>query len=286
MAKRQEVVKKIEVIKSPKDILDEILPTRYRLKCKNQVQKEFATLINDHEIVIASGPAGVGKSYVAVARALELLQNRTSPYSQIIISTPAEEAGENLGYLPGNLREKMEPYLASTFDVFDKIIGKKKRIELEEAEILLIQPLGFIRGKSIDNTILIMEEAQNMTPMQMKTLLTRIGDNSKFIISGDLDQSDRFKNPKHTGLYDAIQRHKNVSTIGFMEFGDDEENFVRNPIIKKILDNYKVDITIEEVNASKRGNNKTVRVEPRVIKHSKLGLITRIKLWFRKNFKR
>lgn len=288
MAKRQEVVKKIEVIKSPKDILDEILPTRYRLKCKNQVQKEFATLISDYEIVIASGPAGVGKSYVAVARALELLQNKTSPYDKIIISTPAEEAGENLGYLPGNLREKMEPYLASTFDVFDKIIGKKKRLELEEAEILLIQPLGFIRGKSIDNTILIMEEAQNMTPMQMKTLLTRIGDNSKFIISGDLDQSDRFKNPKHSGLYDAIHRHKNVSTIGFIEFEDTEENFVRNPIIKKILDNYKETLTIEEVDASKKSKvSKTVNVKPRVVRHdNRFRLFSKIKAWFKKNFKR
>ena len=131
-----------------------------------------------------------------------------------------------------------------------------------------------------------MEEAQNMTPMQMKTLLTRIGNNSKFIISGDLDQSDRFKNPKHSGLYDALQKHRNIPAIGFIEFDDTEENFVRNPIIKRILDNYKVDSTIEEVNASKRGNNKTVRVEPRVVKHTSKGLITRINLWFRKNFKR
>lgn len=241
---------KQEIEKSSKDVLNDVLPTRYRLKCKNHIQKDFANLITDKEIVIASGPAGVGKSYVAVARALELLQNKTNNYNTIVISTPAEEAGENLGYLPGNLREKMEPYLASTLDIFDKIIGKKNRLELEEAHILKIEPLGFIRGKSIDNTILIMEEAQNMSPTQMKTLLTRIGENSKFIISGDLDQSDRFKNPTHSGLYDAINRHNNIDDIAFIKF--ETKDIVRNPLITKILDNYKNDNIIKNTESDKK----------------------------------
>jgi phosphate starvation-inducible PhoH-like protein len=290
MAKKQKEVKK------PQETISEILPTRYRLKCKNHIQKDFAKVITEKEIIIASGPAGVGKSYVSVARAIELLQNKTSPYKTIIISTPAEEVGENLGYLPGNLREKMDPFLASTLDIFDKIIGKKKRLELEESEIIQIQPLGFIRGKSIDNTILLMEEAQNMSTNQMKTLLTRIGENTKFIISGDLDQSDRYRDIKQSGLYDAIERHKDVEEIGFISF--ESKHIVRNPLITKILDNYKNDTKFNGVDASK-----VIRVEPRMVnevgkksskdKESKIepyypeyvSPSERISNWFKKNFK-
>lgn len=206
-------------------------------KCKNKTQKDLLTLINKKDLVIASGPAGVGKSYVTVARALELLKDKTTPYKRVIISKPAIEADEHHGFVPGSLREKMEPYVASTLDIIDELIGKQNRLALEEQGILLIQPLAFIRGKSINNTILVMEEAQNMTPKQMKTLLTRIGHDSKFIISGDLDQSDKFQNVTQSGLYDAIKRHKNIDEIGFIEFTGDE--IVRHPVISKILANYK-----------------------------------------------
>lgn len=207
-------------------------------KCRNKVQKDLLALINKKEIVIASGPAGVGKSYVTVARALELLKDKASPYKKIIISKPAIEADEHHGFIPGNLREKMEPYVASTLDIIDELIGKQNRLALEENDVLLIQPLAFIRGKSINNTILVMEEAQNMTPKQMKTLLTRIGHDSKFVISGDLEQSDKFQNEKQSGLYDAIKRHKNIDEIGFIEFTENE--IVRHPVISKILANYKI----------------------------------------------
>ena len=206
-------------------------------KCRNKVQKDLLTLINKKEIVIASGPAGVGKSYVTIARALELLKDKASLHKKIIITKPAVEADEHHGFIPGNLREKMEPYVASTLDIIDELIGKQNRLALEEQGVLLVQPLAFIRGKSINNTILVMEEAQNMTPKQMKTLLTRIGHDSKFIISGDLDQSDKFQNVTQSGLYDAIKRHKNIDEIGFIEFTTDE--IVRHPVISKILANYK-----------------------------------------------
>ena len=136
------------------------------------------------------------------------------------------------------MREKMDPFIASTLDIFDKILGKHNRRKMEDLEILEIQPLAYIRGKSIDNSILIMEEAQNMSPNQMKTLLTRIGENSKFIISGDLDQSDRYKNITQSGLYDAIKKHINIPEIGIIEFSNDD--IVRNPVISKILANYKM----------------------------------------------
>lgn len=221
--------------KAPFDITA-LLHTREDLKCKNKTQKELITAINEKEIVIAAGPAGVGKSYVTIARAIELLKSKNNTFSKIIVCTPAVEAEEKLGFLPGDMREKMDPYLASSMDIFDKIIGKANRMKLEELGLLEVQALAYIRGKSIDNTILILEEAQNMSPSQMKTLLTRIGDNSKFIISGDLDQSDRYKNANQSGLYDALMKHRNVPDIGFVEFSIDE--IVRNKVISKILANY------------------------------------------------
>lgn len=219
--------------------VNKIIPKKVSLKCKNVKQKEYANLIRDNEIVFCSGPAGVGKSYVAIAVALQLLQDSSNSYNKILIVKPAVEAEENLGFLPGNLKEKMEPYLASSIDIVDKIIGKDNRCKLEQSEELMAEPLGFIRGKSIDNSILLMEEAQNMSPFQMKTLLTRIGYNTKYVVSGDMDQSDRYRDITKTGLYDAMNRHRNVTELGFFEFS--ENDIVRNPLITKILSNYKKD---------------------------------------------
>jgi len=236
MAKKQNTttVRKTAKVSS----VNEILPKKVQLKCKNVKQKEYATLIREKEIVFCSGPAGVGKSYVAMAVALQLVQNTSNSFNRILIVKPAVEAEESLGFLPGDLKEKMAPYMASSIDIVDKIIGKDNRFKLEECEDLMVEPLGFIRGKSIDNAVLLMEEAQNMSPSQMKTLLTRIGYNSKYIISGDMDQSDKYRRIEQTGLYDAIHRHKNIKEIGFFEF--DEGDIVRNPLITKIINNYKI----------------------------------------------
>jgi phosphate starvation-inducible PhoH-like protein len=216
-----------------------ILTKRVPLKCKNVKQKEYANLIKEKEIIFCSGPAGVGKSYVAMAVALKLLQDGDNSFNKILIVKPAVEAEENLGFLPGDLKEKMAPHMASSIDIVDKIIGKPNRLKLEESEEIMIEPLGFLRGKSIDNSILVMEEAQNMSPSQMKTLLTRIGYGSKYIISGDMDQSDKYKDSKQSGLYDAINRHKFIEELGFFEFN--ENDIVRNPLITKMLINYKVE---------------------------------------------
>tara|TARA_R110000851_G_scaffold158676_6_gene301755 strand:+ start:100 stop:828 length:729 start_codon:yes stop_codon:yes gene_type:complete len=214
-----------------------ILPKKVTLKCKNVKQKEFANLIKEKEITFCAGPAGVGKSYVAIAIALQLIQDSSNSINKMLIVNPAVEAEENLGFLPGNLKEKMAPYMASSIDIIDKIIGKSIRLQLEESEELILEPLGFIRGKSFDNSVLLMEEAQNMSPSQMKTLLTRIGYNSKYIISGDMDQSDKYRDSTLSGLYDAMNRHVNIDEIGFFEF--DENDIVRNPLITKIVNNYK-----------------------------------------------
>lgn len=222
---------------NPKADLNQLITFFTPFKCKNKTQKDLINLITDKDIILATGPAGVGKSYVTVARALELLKASGNKYTKIIVSKPAVEADEEHGFIPGTIREKMEPYIASTMDNFDDLIGKQNRLTLEDAGYLEVQPQAFIRGKSIKNTILLMEEAQNMTPKQVKTLLTRIGENSKFILSGDLEQSDKFRNPRQSGLYDAIHRHTNIPEIGFIEFTEDE--IVRHPIISKILANYK-----------------------------------------------
>jgi len=218
---------------------NKIIGSKVRLKCKNAKQKDYANLIKEKEVVICSGPAGTGKSYVSIAVAIELLQNTSNSYNKILIVKPAVEAEENLGFLPGYIKEKMAPYLASSIDIVDKILGKATRIALEASEDLMAEPLGFIRGKTIDNAILIMEEAQNMSPSQMKTLLTRIGYNAKYVISGDMDQSDKYSNVKQSGLYDAMLKHKNVEEVGMFEF--DENDIVRNPLISKLLRNYKKD---------------------------------------------
>ena len=199
-------------------VVNKILTEKYRLKCKNEAQKEYARIISEYEITIAYGPSGTGKSFVSIARAIELLQNVSNNYTRIIISKPAVEADEKLGFMPGTEREKLEPHISSSLDIFDKIVGKYNRTRLEERECLIIQPLGFIRGKSIDNAIIIIEEAQNLSPSQCKAILTRIGTNSKLILSGDLDQSDRYKNVRDSGLFDIIMKHQNIPEIGFFEF--------------------------------------------------------------------
>ena len=291
MARRNEK-QRIDKVEEPVPSINkvnEILPTRHRLKCKNHKQKEFANLITDKEIVIATGPAGVGKSYVAIARAIELLQNTSNQYHKIVLINPAVEADEKLGYLPGTVREKLDPFVGSSIDIIDKIVGPSNRVKLEEEGILAVGALGFIRGKSIDNTILVMEEAQNMSPNQMKTLLTRIGYNSKFIISGDLDQSDRYSDFRQSGLYDAVHRHKQVEEIGFIEFYEYE--IVRNPLISKLLDNYK-NVTQKPVPTPPPSRiikeGQTIVTKPRMIggkNKKKSKFMRKLSIWFKKNFK-
>jgi phosphate starvation-inducible PhoH-like protein len=219
---------------------------------------------------------------VAIARAIELLQNKSNPHEKLIITTPAVEAEEKHGFLPGDLKEKMEPYMASSIDIIDKIMGKAARVKLEELEIIKVEPLAFIRGKTIDDSIVIVEEVQNMSPHQVKTLLTRIGANSKYVLSGDLDQSDRYKNVTHSGLYDVMNRHRNIDEIGFFEF--ETEDIVRNPIISKILDNYDVvtnDVSTIRVEVAKP------KIKPQLqhTKPKKNKLLRKLKIFFKRKFK-
>jgi phosphate starvation-inducible PhoH-like protein len=205
-------------------------------KFLTQSQREYYDKLRRNQITVCSGPAGVGKSFIAMKAAVDLLAEHDSPYEKIIIVRPAVEAEEKLGSLPGNVEEKLDPYIFPSYYLLNKIIGKESREKLKSLEVIEVFALAYMRGMNIDNSILIFEEAQNATPKQMKLLLTRIGTDSKFFISGDLEQTDRYKDKKHSGLWDALERLRNMSEVGVHQFGD--EDVVRNPIITELLKRY------------------------------------------------
>jgi phosphate starvation-inducible PhoH-like protein len=207
-----------------------------REKFLTNSQKEYWDVLDRNEITLCFGPAGVGKSYIAMKKAVDLLHDDDNKYEKIIIVRPAVEAEEKLGSLPGGLEEKLDPYIFPSYYLLNKIIGKECREKLKDEGYIEVAALAYMRGWNVDNTILIFEEAQNATPAQMKLLLTRIGFNTKFFISGDLEQSDKFKDKTKSGLYDAKVRLDGVKNIGVFEFGD--KDIVRNPIIGQILKRY------------------------------------------------
>ena len=221
---------------SKKDYNNSLVTKKIRNKFLTESQKDYYELLINNQIVLCSGPAGVGKSYISMKAAVDLLLDPANSYEKLVIVRPAVEAEEKLGSLPGNVEEKLDPYIFPSYYLLNKIIGKEAREKLKEAEIIEVFALAYMRGMNIDNTILIFEEAQNSTPNQMKLLLTRIGYNSKFFISGDLEQTDRYKDKKQSGLWDALQRFKSVDDVGVFEFSD--KDVVRNPIISKLLKRY------------------------------------------------
>ena len=236
MQRKKEEVKPREVYVNKKDLINSIVTKRQRKKFLTDSQKEYYDILCKNQITICSGPAGVGKSFVAMRAAIDLLCDPENGYEKIIIVRPAVEAEEKLGSLPGNVEEKLDPYIFPSYYLMNKIIGKEAREKLKEVEIIEVFALAYMRGMNIDNSILIFEEGQNATPKQMKLLLTRIGFNSKFFISGDLEQTDRYKDKTHSGLYDALMKFKDVEDIGVFSF--DNKDIIRNHLINKILDKY------------------------------------------------
>jgi phosphate starvation-inducible PhoH-like protein len=223
-------------VRTKKDIINIVIPRPTKEKFLTENQRTYYENLTKNQITICSGPAGVGKSYIAMKAAVDLLRDTNNSYEKIMIVRPAVESEEKLGSLPGTLEEKLDPYISPSYYLLNKLIGKENREKLIELELIEVQALAFIRGWNIDNTILIFEEAQNSTPNQMKLLLTRIGFNSKFFISGDLEQTDRYKDKTQTGLWDAIKKFRDMDDIGIFEF--DENDIVRNPLITKILKKY------------------------------------------------
>lgn len=212
------------IIKKPKD------------KFLTKSQEEYWDVLDKNQITFCFGPAGVGKSYIAMKKAVDLLWDNENKYEKIIIVRPAVEAEEHLGSLPGGLEEKLDPYIYPSYYLLNKIIGKEAREKLKDEGIIEVAALAYMRGWNVDNTILVFEEAQNATPSQIKLLITRIGYNSKFFISGDLEQSDKYKDKTKSGLYDAKKRLEGVNGIGLYEFSNND--VVRNPIITEILKKY------------------------------------------------
>ena len=226
LEKKTTVKEKIRsIIKKPKE------------KFLTKSQEEYWKVLEKNQITFCFGPAGVGKSYIAMKKAVDLLWDENNKYEKIIIVRPAVEADEKLGSLPGGIEEKLDPYIFPSYYLLNKIIGKEPREKLKDEGFIEVAALAYMRGWNVDNTILVFEEAQNATPAQIKLLITRIGYNSKFFISGDLEQSDKYKDKTQSGLYDAKKRFKNVNQIGFYEFTDPND-IVRNPIITEILKRY------------------------------------------------
>ena len=225
-----------KIVKTKKQLICSIIKKKTKQKFLSESQKEYYEKLISNQITICSGPAGVGKSFIAMKCAIDLLSDPQNSYEKIIIVRPAVEAEEKLGSLPGNVEEKLDPYIFPSYYLLNKIIGKETREQLKEIESIEIFALAYMRGMNIDNSILIFEEAQNSTPSQMKLLVTRIGFNSKFFISGDLEQFDRHKDKTQTGLWDAMKKFRELPSIGVHEFG--ENDIVRNPLITQILKRY------------------------------------------------
>jgi phosphate starvation-inducible PhoH-like protein len=203
------------------------------VKARTLNQKRLVEANDTHDIVFAIGPAGTGKTYTAVALAVRALKDKT--IKKIIITRPAVEAGENLGFLPGDLKEKIDPYLRPIYDALEDMIAPEKLKSFLEKNTIEIAPLAYMRGRTLDNAFILLDEAQNTTPMQIKMFLTRMGPSSKIIITGDRSQVDLPKNQK-SGLEDAIIKLNKIKGIKFIEL--DGRDVVRHPLVVEILEAY------------------------------------------------
>ncbi|HZK87992.1 MAG TPA: PhoH family protein [Anaerovoracaceae bacterium] len=200
------------------------------LKPKTIGQKEYVSSIRNKDMVFGIGPAGTGKTYIAVAMAINAYKNKE--VQKIILARPAVEAGERLGFLPGDLQEKVDPYLRPIYDALYDILGRESTIRLKEKEIIEIVPLAYMRGRTLDNAFIILDEAQNTTKEQMKMFLTRLGFGSKAVINGDITQID-LPIGKKSGLIEVISILKNIPDIDFCFLTD--VDVVRHDLVRKIV---------------------------------------------------
>lgn len=203
------------------------------VRAKTANQKLMATTSEQNDILFAIGPAGTGKTYTAVALAVRALKNKA--VRKIILTRPAVEAGESLGFLPGDLKEKIDPYLRPLYDALDDMIPSDKLSYYMANRIIEIAPLAYMRGRTLDNAFILLDEAQNATDLQLKMFLTRIGANAKAIITGDVTQVDLPKNQK-SGLSKATKILRNINGIGHVEL--DEADVVRHRLVKQIIRAY------------------------------------------------
>ncbi|HAF30021.1 MAG TPA: phosphate starvation-inducible protein PhoH [Bacteroidales bacterium] len=204
------------------------------IKARTVNQQKLVDEYDTNDLLFAIGPAGSGKTYTAIALAVRAFKNKE--VKRIILTRPAVEAGENLGFLPGDLKEKLDPYLRPLYDALKDMLPSRKLAELIEDGIIEIAPLAYMRGRTLDNAFVILDEAQNTTINQLKMFLTRMGKNAKFIVNGDTTQIDL--RPKHnSGLVQALKILKGIKGISIVEF--DERDIIRHHLVKYIVDAYK-----------------------------------------------
>ena len=200
------------------------------IKVKTPNQQKLVASVKENDLVFAIGPAGTGKTFVSVAMAVRALKNKY--VKKIIITRPAVEAGENLGFLPGDLKEKIDPYLRPIYDALNDMVPHEKLKYYMEREIIEIAPLAYMRGRTLNNAFILLDEAQNTTPMQMKMFLTRMGPESKMIVTGDTTQID-LPRSQESGLKEAIRILHDVKGIGFVELN--ERDVVRHRLVRDII---------------------------------------------------
>lgn len=203
------------------------------IKAKTENQRKMVSNISKNDMLFAVGPAGTGKTYTAVALAVRALKNKE--VKRIILTRPAVEAGENLGFLPGDMKEKLDPYMQPLYDALNDMIPTDKLNQYLEARIVQIAPLAFMRGRTLDNAFVILDEAQNTTESQMKMFLTRMGANAKFIVTGDTTQID-LPSKQPSGLLQALKLLKNVDGIGIIELNAND--VIRHRLVKAIIEKY------------------------------------------------
>jgi phosphate starvation-inducible PhoH-like protein len=227
------------------------------VRAKTANQKAMAAASEKNDIIFAIGPAGTGKTYTAVALAVRALKNKA--VRKIILTRPAVEAGENLGFLPGDLKEKIDPYLRPLYDALDDMIPSDKLNYYMTNRIIEIAPLAYMRGRTLDNAFIILDEAQNTTDLQIKMFLTRIGPSAKAVITGDLTQIDLPKNQR-SGLIKSSKILRNIEGIAFIQL--DEADVVRHRLVKMIIRAYDKAQEKEDELEEQRRSGKTVEVKP------------------------
>lgn len=207
------------------------------IKARTPNQHKMVEASGKEDLVIAIGPAGTGKTYTAVALAVQALKNKE--VKRIILTRPAVEAGENLGFLPGDLKDKLDPYLQPLYDALRDMLPTQKLLSYLEDGTIEIAPLAFMRGRTLDNAFVILDEAQNATPSQLKMFLTRMGKSSKFIVTGDITQIDLPRNLS-SGLVHASKILQNIEGVVFVYL--DEKDIIRHKLVSRILNAYEKDV--------------------------------------------
>ena len=211
------------------------------VKARTSKQKKLVDLSYGKDMVFAIGPAGTGKTYTAVALAVRALKNKE--VKRIILTRPAVEAGENLGFLPGDMKDKLDPYMQPLYDALNDMIPSEKLKAFIEERVIQIAPLAFMRGRTLDNAFVILDEAQNTTVQQMKMFLTRMGRSAKFVVTGDMTQID-LPNRQKSGLSHSLDLLKDVPEIGMVYL--DQKDVIRHKLVMKIIHAYKQEQTKKE----------------------------------------